>query len=119
MTAGAALQIWTARLLSLKGITGMPEIIENMKGRLVTEGAFSVVRHPTYLSHTLLFSGVFLATGVSAVGAMTLLDFTLVNAVIIPLEERELADRFGEAYIEYKREVPSFFPRYLSRRDRG
>jgi protein-S-isoprenylcysteine O-methyltransferase Ste14 len=118
MIAGAALQIWTARLLSLKGITGMPEIIENMRGRLVTGGAFSAVRHPTYLSHTLLFAGVFLSTGITAAGLLTLLDFALVNAIIIPLEERELEERFGDPYRDYQRRVPRFFPRCLPRRDR-
>jgi protein-S-isoprenylcysteine O-methyltransferase Ste14 len=116
--AGAMLQIRTGRLLSLRGLMGMPEIFEKMQGRLVTGGAFSVVRHPTYLSHTLMFAGVFLATGVTAVGFVTLLDFTLVNAVIIPLEERELEIRFGDSYLEYKMRVPRFFPWSSWRRKR-
>ena len=119
MIAGALLQIRTGTLLSLKGLAGMPEIIEKVQGRLVTEGAFSVVRHPTYLSHTLLFAGVFLATGITAAGFLTLLDFALINAIIIPLEERELEGRFGEAYLEYKKRVPRFFPRHLPRKDRS
>lgn len=108
--AGTALHIWTGRLLTLFGIIGVHEVVSVAKGRLVTEGAFKFVRHPTYLAHTIMFLGAFLATGVIAVGLVTLLDFCVVNAVIIPLEERELARRFGREYEEYRMTVPRFFP---------
>jgi protein-S-isoprenylcysteine O-methyltransferase Ste14 len=111
--AGCALQLWTGRLLGLWGLMGLPEISNRGQSRLVAEGAFAVVRHPTYLSHTLIFSGVFLVTGVIAVGFITLADFIVINIVIIPLEEKELADRFDGEYDEYKKRVPRFFPRLL------
>lgn len=107
---GLLLQLWTGRLLGLPGLMGLPEISLKMKKGLVTDGAFSVVRHPTYLSHDMIFFGVFLATGVIAVAIVTLLDFVVVNGVIIPLEEKELGMRFGEEYDEYKRRVPRFVP---------
>ena len=113
--AGGALQIWTGELQGLRGLIGLPEITKKVEGRLVVEGAFSIVRHPTYLSHTLMFAGVFLLTGVIAVGIVTLLDFIIINAVVIPLEERELISRFGEAYEAYKARVPRFFPVRISR----
>ncbi len=108
LVLGMALQIWTLALLTLPGIMGVPEVTE-VKGRLVTGGPFSVVRHPTYLSHTLMFLGVFLVTGVASTGAVTVLDILVVNTMIIPLEERELAARFGEEYEEYRKRVPSRF----------
>lgn len=103
--AGVVLQLWTLALLRLPGIMGMPEIVPGMQGRMVTSGPFGVVRHPTYLSHTMMFLGVFLLSGVVAVGVITILDLIVVNAVIIPMEERELAARFGEEYEEYRRKV--------------
>lgn len=111
LAAGCALQLWTGELLGLWGLMGLPEISKKVKSRLVDEGAFGMVRHPTYLSHTLIFSGVFMATGVLAVGVITLADFIVINTVIVPLEERELADRFDGEYEEYKKKVPRFFPR--------
>jgi protein-S-isoprenylcysteine O-methyltransferase Ste14 len=57
-----------------------------------------------------MVSGVFLLTGVIAVGVVTMFDFLVVNAVIIPLEERELLSRFGEEYVQYKKRVPRYFP---------
>jgi len=108
---GALLHIRTARLLGIGGIIGMPEISRQIHEDLVTSGPFSVVRHPTYLAHTLIFSGVFLITGVVSVGIVAFIDFVVVNAVIIPLEEKELLDRFGDVYNDYRKRVPSrFFP---------
>ncbi len=111
LTGGTMLQIWTGRLLTLLGLMGLPEVSRKAEGRLVTEGAFSFVRHPTYLAHTLMFGGVFLLSGVKAVGVVTLLDLIIVNAVIIPLEEKELLGRFGEEYAKYIESVPRYFPR--------
>jgi protein-S-isoprenylcysteine O-methyltransferase Ste14 len=108
---GTSLHIWTAKLLGILGIIGVPEVFSKIKESLVTAGPFSIVRHPTYLAHTLMFSGVFFITGVKAVGILTVMDLIVINAVIIPLEERELLRRFGEEYQEYKKNVPSrFFP---------
>lgn len=115
LAAGTALQIWTARLLGLWGLMGVPEVSANSAGGLVTGGAFSIVRHPTYLSHTLMLVGVFLFTGVIAVGVAAVLDFTVINAAVIPLEEKELLTRFGEEYVKYKKNVPGYFPGLMNR----
>jgi protein-S-isoprenylcysteine O-methyltransferase Ste14 len=107
LISGTLLHIWTARLLGIRGIMGMPEIFERLKENLVTGGPFSAVRHPTYLAHTLMFFGVFLITGSVSVGIITLIDIVIVNIIIIPLEEKELTKRFGQDYISYKKKVPS------------
>jgi protein-S-isoprenylcysteine O-methyltransferase Ste14 len=117
LLAGTALHVWTGKLLGIKGLIGLPEISSKMHGRLTNEGPFSVVRHPTYLAHTVMFAGVFLVTGVVAVSVVTLLDFIIINTVVIPLEERELEARFGDEYRRYKKSVPQFFPR-ISRKKR-
>ncbi|OGW38133.1 MAG: hypothetical protein A2Y97_03885 [Nitrospirae bacterium RBG_13_39_12] len=104
---GSLLHIWTARLLGIWGIIGLPEISTRVKENLVTGGPFSIVRHPTYSAHTLIFSGIFLITGSIAVGVITLLDFIVINSIIIPLEEKELLARFGEEYVTYKKKVSS------------
>jgi protein-S-isoprenylcysteine O-methyltransferase Ste14 len=111
LLAGTLLHIWTGTLLGLWGLMGLPEISSKIKGRLVTEGPFSVVRHPTYLAHTLMFLGVFLITGVIAVAVITFVDFLLINILIIPLEDRELLRRFGDEYKRYMERVAGFIPR--------
>ncbi|MDA8432193.1 MAG: isoprenylcysteine carboxylmethyltransferase family protein [Nitrospiraceae bacterium] len=111
LAAGVALQVRTGVLLSLRGLMGIPEISPDASNRLVTKGIFSVVRHPTYLSHTMMLAGMFFLTAVAAVGIAAALDFLVINIFVIPLEEKELAARFGQEYIEYRRAVPKFFPR--------
>ena len=108
---GTFLHIWTAKLLGGLGIIGVPEIFSMVKADLVKKGPFSVVRHPTYLAHTLIFTGVFLITGVLTVSVVAVVDFIVVNTIIIPLEEQELSSRFGAEYESYKKEVSArFFP---------
>lgn len=109
--AGTLLHIWTGKLLGILGLMGLPEVFRKREGRLISEGPFSIVRHPTYLAHTIMFTGIFLITEVIMVGALTLSDFLIVNAAIIPLEERELSYRFGEDYLKYQEKVKHrFFP---------
>lgn len=107
---GLLLQIWTLKLLRLWGLIGLPEVTSVVKSRIVTGGPFSIVRHPTYLSHTIMYVGVFLFTGVIAVGLAALLDLLIINILVIPLEDRELTERFGSEYRQYRNKVPAFFP---------
>ncbi len=109
VAGGAVLHVWTARLLTLTGITGGHQLA-NRHDVFQPHGAFAIVRHPTYLAHTILLIGIFLITQYTAVGIVALLDFVLAYTVIIPLEERELLKRFGRVYGEYQRKVPRFFP---------
>jgi protein-S-isoprenylcysteine O-methyltransferase Ste14 len=106
---GAGLQVWTIILLTMQGIMGMPEVTRAVPGRLVTAGPFGVLRHPTYLSHTLMLAGLFLWTEAAALSAVAVIDALVVNTMVIPLEERELLERFGKEYEEYRRKVPSRF----------
>jgi protein-S-isoprenylcysteine O-methyltransferase Ste14 len=84
---------WTIVLLTGPGIVGMPEVTDKVEGRMTTRGPFSLVRHPTYLSHTMMLLGVFLLTGVAAVGIVALIDVLVIN--IIVTSRMELAARFG------------------------
>lgn len=111
LIAGTEVHIWTGRLLNLRGLIGLPEVYEKMQGRFVATGAFSVVRHPTYLAHTIMFTGIFLASGVISIGIITVVDLLVINLIIIPLEEKELLTRFGKDYRDYIKKVPKFIPR--------
>jgi protein-S-isoprenylcysteine O-methyltransferase Ste14 len=113
LISGLALNIWTARQMSLRVLVGYPELKPNEGQRLITTGPFSVMRHPAYLAHILMLAGVFLITGYIGTGFLALFDLLISDSVIIPLEERELEARFGDPYREYKRRVGKFLPRLV------
>jgi protein-S-isoprenylcysteine O-methyltransferase Ste14 len=79
--------------------------------RLVVRGVYRRVRNP-------MLSGVFfvLLGEATLLGSTPILRWFLVvfavNAVYIPLlEEPDLSRRFGEEYLDYKRNVPRWIPR--------
>jgi protein-S-isoprenylcysteine O-methyltransferase Ste14 len=108
---GVSLNAWTAKLLGWKSLIAYSELKPQTGPRkLVKVGPFSLVRHPTYLAHTLIFVGIFLMTGFAGTGVLALIDLLASYFLIIPLEERELAGRFGGDYRRYQKRVPKFFP---------
>lgn len=108
---GLSLNAWTAKLLGWKSLLAYSELKPETGPRKPMElGPFSLVRHPTYLAHSLIFVGVFLMTGFTGTGALALVDFLISYFLTIPLEERELNGRFRGAYRRYQKRVPKFFP---------
>jgi protein-S-isoprenylcysteine O-methyltransferase Ste14 len=81
---------------------------------LVTTGAFSLVRHPLYLSILLLWAGASLALWSWLMALCTIL---LVPAFVARsrLEERLLVDHFGDAYRQYADHVPMLVPWFHGR----
>jgi methanethiol S-methyltransferase len=95
-------------------MTGVPELSspKKGKGKLLREGIYGVVRHPRYLSAGLGAIGLgFFCNNVGLY--MFLVMLVPVGWLIVTLEERELVDRFGDAYRQYQREVPPLIPRRL------
>ena len=101
-------QYW--RQLSLSTLVGIPELSQRRKGTLLRSGIYGVVRHPRYLS-----AGIGLAASVLIVNYRGLYILAVSLAppgyLALILEERELRDRFGDAYRQYQREVPQLIPR--------
>ncbi|RUM88328.1 MAG: hypothetical protein DSZ24_03940 [Thermodesulfatator sp.] len=111
--AGALLQGLCA--LWLRGqIVGRGILNPRPEDRLVTQGPFRYLRHPTYLAHALFFWGAFFFSGYPTVALVALVDLILTWLVIVPREERELEERFGEAWRDYTRRTPRVFPRWRS-----
>ncbi|MBX2961506.1 MAG: isoprenylcysteine carboxylmethyltransferase family protein [Cyclobacteriaceae bacterium] len=75
-----------------------------------TEGILVYIRHPLYSATVLITIGFWLfipdVTTLISVGCIF-----LYLAIGIPLEERKLIKRFGDAYREYRNNVPSFIPK--------
>ena len=98
------------RQLSMRILFGLPELSSRQPQRILTEGAYACVRHPRYVEILVGFLGWALFCNYLA--AYLVCAFLVVAiAIIIPMEERELAQRFGPAYEEYRRRVPALVPR--------
>lgn len=116
MLLGIALLSWIVKYLGWRGLITYSELKPQIvPQKLIINGPFSVVRHPTYLAHTLIFVGIFFLTGFLGTGLLALTDFIASYFVITPLEERELSVRFGDEYRTYKEKVPRFLPWSLSK----
>jgi protein-S-isoprenylcysteine O-methyltransferase Ste14 len=78
--------------------------------RLVVEGPYRYVRNPLYDGDFCLILGAALLTRSWALVLVAALDLALL-AFQLPLEERELRERFGVPYRHYCELVPRFVPR--------
>ena len=68
---------------------------------LVTSGPFALIRHPFYVAYSLAWLAAPVATHGPIVTLFALLAIVMY-AVAARREERQLEDRFGEAYRTYK-----------------
>jgi len=84
---------------------------------VIRTGVFSVVRHPMYLSEILLYAGLLLLSLSLIAGGVWFVTIGFLHRVA-RTEERLLAERFGDAYAAYARDVPMWIPR-LRRPRRG
>jgi len=84
--------------------------------RLITTGPFRYCRNPMTLGTILAYLGLSIAAA-TTVGILIVVALaTLLLLYLKRMEEKELAERFGEEYLAYKREVPFIIPK-LKRRD--
>ncbi|MEM7289851.1 MAG: isoprenylcysteine carboxylmethyltransferase family protein, partial [Pseudomonadota bacterium] len=96
------------RYLNFKTFAGLPEVTDT-KIELITDGPFSMVRHPRYLMVTIGVVGWCIMAnyaGVYVVGFASIIGLV----AIVNLEERDLVKRFGDEYLQYQKAVPQLFP---------
>jgi len=106
--AGAALLNWAIIVAGKYLRPSTAGVYEEHK--LIRTGPLGIVRHPYYVSYVLIPVGLSLAL---------LTWWPLVPALCVVIgmyptartEEEMLIERFGEEYIEYRRQVGMFFPR--------
>lgn len=72
---------------------------------LVTGGVFRITRNPIYLSVVMFLSGEAILLGSLSPFVYPVIYALLINAYVIPNEEKNLEAAFGASYLEYKKNV--------------
>lgn len=80
-------------------------------GELMTDGIYSVVRHPQYTGLFLIVFGEGIVHWPTIVSAAAFPIIIFAYTMLARKEEREMLGKFGEGYREYQRRVPMFIPR--------
>ena len=84
--------------------------------KLVTTGLYSYIRNPMALGLLLVLESLgFYFGSLSLIFFFAPLPIVLYAVYIKGVEEPELALRFGKKYLEYKKRVPMFIPRFKKR----
>ena len=98
------------RFLTKRILAGVPELDAENPGTLLTEGPYAIIRHPRYVEVLVGVLGYALAANYVGGYIVALLTMPALHLVVL-LEERELAQRFGAAYEAYRAQVPRYIPR--------
>lgn len=106
----AVLEVFCRRHLKFYILAGAPELSRDQPGKLLDQGIYSRIRHPRYLSLLFGMTGVALFINYQVIYVLLLASLPAFWLLIL-LEERELRDRFGQAYVDYSERVPRFVPR--------
>jgi protein-S-isoprenylcysteine O-methyltransferase Ste14 len=111
---GAALLFWTP--WDLKEFVGFRQWERFRQGGsagggrnegLFTGAGYGLVRHPLYLGCSLILAFHPVQTRNSFASAAVIIAYFYIGTFF---EERRMERKFGEAYREYRRRVPRFFP---------
>lgn len=82
--------------------------------KLITSGPYSLCRNPLYFFSMLGIVGIGFATETFTIPLAFIFLFSIYYPFVIKSEENRLESSFGYVFKEYKKKVPSFFPKFSS-----
>lgn len=86
--------------------------ISGYKGSsVITDGPYSIVRHPLYLFSLVGSFGIGLASENLLILALIIVFYGFYYPFTILAEERTLTERFGQVYADYMKRTPRFVPK--------
>jgi len=110
--AGLTLMVWTVLLFATKGGGGTPAPWQPVRNFIVL-GPYRHVRNPMLIGVNLFLIAEALWLQSWPI-FIWMIVFVIINTAYFALsEEPQLEKRFGEAYAEYKRNVPRWLPRLM------
>ncbi len=80
--------------------------------RLIVCPPYSYCRNPMALGIVTMYLGVAVLIGSLSAAFLVILGLGVLTIYIRLVEEKELAARFGNEYLEYKRRTPFLLPRF-------
>ena len=80
---------------------------------LVTTGPYRWIRHPLYTTGAVLLVAIGLMAANWFILLFALLALVSLRLAVIPLEERELVNKFGDEYVRYMARTGRLLPRVL------
>lgn len=84
--------------------------VAQMPSEVIHTGMHAYVRHPIYLGHLLMLLGWSFSSW--SIAVWMLLGLAVITApIMIRMEEAELVQRYGTAYLDYRDKVPMILPR--------
>jgi protein-S-isoprenylcysteine O-methyltransferase Ste14 len=87
--------------------------ISGYKSReIITDGPYSIVRHPLYLFSFLGAIGIGMASENVLIMAILLIFYLFYYPFTILAEEHKLTEMFGQTYIDYAKRTPRFLPKF-------
>jgi len=87
--------------------------------KLLINGPFKLCRNPMTLGTILAYTGVAVLVGSLSSFLFVMLFFAALLCYLKFLEEKELAERFGQEYLEYKAAIPFIIPRVTVKKARN
>ncbi|OGQ05682.1 MAG: hypothetical protein A2W61_00635 [Deltaproteobacteria bacterium RIFCSPLOWO2_01_44_7] len=109
---GLILQVRGIQSLGIDRIVFLYNVFPE-KGERVESTLYQHLRHPLYSAMMHFCLGFALFSG-TLEGLLCLLIFGLKLFIWSKVEEKELVDRFGESYANYRKNVPAFIPKFRS-----
>lgn len=79
---------------------------------LIIQPPYSYTRNPMALGAILMYTGVSILVGSMGAFLLVLFGAAALLTYIHTFEEKEMVLRFGEPYLEYRRQTPFFIPRF-------
>ncbi len=81
------------------------------EGRIIDSKIYGILRHPVYAGVLRVAIGLALINGnANSIAFAILLPLGVIGWIRL-VEERELIERFGRSYLDYRKRVPAFFPK--------
>lgn len=111
---GETLRFWgvayAGSLTRVTGSVGAPEV--------VVAGPYAYTRNPLYIGNIMMYCGVGIMSNALSpwLVLVAFAYFAVQYSMIVSLEEEFLEKEFGDVYLQFRKDVPRFFPRFVPNR---